>query len=89
MHVSNLLTAVKALEKFAAGKGTISPFCAWVGDAKLSISKNAEAAHLIGADGKLLPDISQQEAVTAVLLLVALRATPAMQGTPAANQSPA
>jgi hypothetical protein len=74
MHVSNLLTAVRAVNSFSQGKGTISPFCAWVGDAELYISKGLAAAHVTDAEGKLAEGVTEPEAVTAVLMLVALRA---------------
>ncbi len=82
MHVSNLLTASKALEAFCEGKGTISPFCTWIGDAHLYLSVALEKAHVTNADGKVADGVTPQQAMTAVLLFVALRNNPRLDNDP-------
>ena len=79
MHVSNLLTASRALMSFTAGKGTISPFCTWIGDAHLFLSSALSKAGITDADGKLQAGVTPGEAQTAVILFIALRNNPRLE----------
>ena len=73
MHVSNLLSAVKALETFAEGAGSVAPFCMWLGDQNLFISHALDSAGITDEAGNRKPEISASQATSSVLLLVALR----------------
>lgn len=73
MHVSNLGYAVKLLRAWASGKGTLSPFCTWIGDAKLQIATAMEHSGMMDTGGHLLAEYSELDGIAAVLLLVALR----------------
>jgi hypothetical protein len=74
MNVGNLLSAVRVLDLFLEKSQTIAPFATWIGDAGCFISHSLAKAGITNLEGKLKDDVKPSDALTAVLLLCALRA---------------